>query len=105
MVNKNKPGAGLQREIGKLGFSAIVLNGMIGAGIFALPAVAAANTGLFSPWMFVICGLLIMTVVLSMARAASFFSGTGGPNRSTAWVRPRPISSWDLPRPLWTISR
>ncbi|MEE8495710.1 MAG: APC family permease [Xanthomonadales bacterium] len=79
MVNKNNGEAGLQREIGKLGFSAIVLNGTIGAGIFALPAVAAAKTGLFSPWMFVICGLLIMTVVLSMARAASFFSDTGGP--------------------------
>ncbi|MEE8495734.1 MAG: hypothetical protein V3S21_04580, partial [Xanthomonadales bacterium] len=73
MVDRINPEAGLQREIGKLGFSAIVLNGMIGAGIFALPAVAAAKTGLFSPWMFVICGLLIMTVVLSMARAASFF--------------------------------
>ncbi|MFB3076611.1 MAG: APC family permease [Lysobacterales bacterium] len=79
MANKNRPEAGLQREIGKLGFSAIVLNGTIGAGIFALPAVAAEKTGLFSPWMFFICGLLIMTVVLSMARAASFFSGTGGP--------------------------
>ena len=73
MADKNKSEAGLKREIGKLGFSAIVLNGMIGAGIFALPAVAAEKTGLFSPWMFFICGLLIMTVVLSMARAASFF--------------------------------
>ena len=79
MADKNKSEAGLKREIGKLGFSAIVLNGMIGAGIFALPAVAAEKTGLFSPWMFFICGLLIMTVVLSMARAASFFSDTGGP--------------------------
>ena len=77
--NKKIPEPGLQREIGKLGFSAIVLNGTIGAGIFALPAVAAVATGLFSPWMFVICGLLIMTVVLSMASAASFFSDTGGP--------------------------
>jgi len=83
VANKNRPEAGLQREIGKLGFSAIVLNGTIGAGIFALPAVAAEKTGLFSPWMFFICGLLIMTVVLSMARAASFFSDTGGP---TAYV-------------------
>jgi APA family basic amino acid/polyamine antiporter len=77
--NKKIPEPGLQREIGKLGFSAIVLNGTIGAGIFALPAVAAVATGLFSPWMFVICGLMIMTVVLSMASAASFFSDTGGP--------------------------
>ncbi len=71
--------AGLRREISRLGFGAMSLNGVIGAGIFALPAVAAAATGLFSPWLFLICGLLIMTVVLSFARAASYFSDTGGP--------------------------
>lgn len=71
--------AGLRREINQLGFSALSLNGVIGAGIFALPAVAAAATGLFSPWMFVLCGALIMTVVLSFARVASFFAHTGGP--------------------------
>jgi len=74
---KTEPG--LKREISRLGFAAISLNGVIGAGIFALPAVAAAAGGLFSPWLFLICSLMIMTVVLSMARAASFFSGTGGP--------------------------
>lgn len=69
----------LRREITRLGFGAMSLNGVIGAGIFALPAVAAAATGLFSPWLFVICGALIMTVVLSFARCASYFSDTGGP--------------------------
>lgn len=71
--------ASLKRAIGRLGFSAISLNGVIGAGIFALPAVAAARTGLFSPWIFIICGVLILTIVVSMSRAASFFSSTGGP--------------------------
>ncbi len=70
--------AGLRREISQLGFATISLNGVIGAGIFALPAVAAAATGLFSPWLILICGLLIMPVVLSFARAASFFTATGG---------------------------
>jgi len=69
----------LNREIGQLGFSAIALNGVIGAGIFALPAIAAAKSGNFSPWLFLICAILIMTVVLSFARAASFFRDTGGP--------------------------
>jgi amino acid transporter len=70
---------GLRREIGKLGFGAIALNGTIGAGIFALPAIAVERAGLFSPWLFVICGLLIMLVVLSLSRVASFFRDTGGP--------------------------
>jgi len=77
MNNKDK--VLLNRDIGQLGFAAIALNGVIGAGIFALPAVAAAKSGNFSPWLFLICAILIMTVVLSFARAASFFRDTGGP--------------------------
>ena len=69
---------GLKREISGLGFSALSLNSIIGAGIFGLPAVAAARAGDFGPWMFVICGLLIVTVVLSFARAASTVRSTGG---------------------------
>lgn len=71
--------AGLRKEIGQLGFAAIALNGTIGAGIFALPAIAVARTGLFSPWLYVLCGLLIMLIVLVFARVASYFDDTGGP--------------------------
>jgi len=78
--NMNKdPKVSLNRDISQLGFAAITLNGVIGAGIFALPAVAAERSGSFSPWLFLICAVLIMTVVLSFARAASFFRDTGGP--------------------------
>ena len=69
----------LDREISRLGFAAIALNGVIGAGIFALPAVAAARSGNFSPWLFLFCAVLIMSVVLCFSRAASFVSDTGGP--------------------------
>ena len=41
MTSKKNSGMGLKREIGQLGFGAIALNGTIGAGIFALPAIAA----------------------------------------------------------------
>ncbi|MCF6226342.1 MAG: amino acid permease, partial [Xanthomonadales bacterium] len=77
MKNDNK--VHLERGIGQLGFSAIALNGVIGAGIFALPAVAAARSGYFSPWLFLFCAGLIMTVVLCFSRASSFFDDTGGP--------------------------
>ncbi|MCW8925520.1 MAG: amino acid permease [Xanthomonadales bacterium] len=70
--------ARLERAITRTGYSAITLNGVIGAGIFGLPAVAAAKTGAFSPWLFVWAGLLILTVVLSFARASSMFRHTGG---------------------------
>lgn len=38
-----------------------------------------AQAGLFSPWLYVLCGLLIMLIVLAFARVASFFEDTGGP--------------------------
>lgn len=70
---------GLKREIGQFGFGAIALNGTIGAGIFALPAIAAERAGLFSPWLYIVCGFLIMAIVLVFARVASYFNDTGGP--------------------------
>jgi amino acid transporter len=71
--------AGLRKEISQLGFGAIALNGTIGAGIFALPAIAVARGGLFSPWIYIACGLLIMAIVFVFARVASYFQNTGGP--------------------------
>ncbi len=80
MTKENEgSGTGLKREIGQLGFGAIALNGTIGAGIFALPAIAVGRAGLFSPWIYVFCGVLIMAIVFVFARVASYFSDTGGP--------------------------
>lgn len=69
----------LRREISRIGVATIAMNGVVGSGIFALPAVAIAQAGYFSPWVFVLCGLLILSVALTLARAASFFEITGGP--------------------------
>lgn len=69
----------LRREIGRVGVATIAMNGVIGSGIFALPAIAIAQSGYFSPWIFLLCGVLIISVALSLARAASFFDITGGP--------------------------
>ncbi len=69
----------LTRSIKTLGFSALAINGLIGAGIFALPAAAAESSGDFSPWMFVVCGLLMSTIILSFAQLATHYRGTGGP--------------------------
>lgn len=79
MTNAAKSGVGLRREISQLGFGAIALNGIIGAGIFALPGIAVDYAGLFSPWLFVLCGLLIMLIVLVFACVAGYFDDTGGP--------------------------
>ena len=71
----------LARQLSALGVWLLVINGIIGAGIFGLPADAARLAGGFSPWVFVICAALMLPVMLSFAELASHFDGTGGPVR------------------------
>jgi amino acid transporter len=71
----------LARQLSALGVWLLVINGMIGAGIFGLPAEAARLAGGFSPWVFVICASAALPVMLSFAELASHFEGTGGPVR------------------------
>ena len=69
----------LLRGIGYAGLIILVLNSVIGAGIFALPAAVSAKAGILSPWLFLIVGLLVITVVLTFAELASYFKDSGGP--------------------------
>lgn len=78
-------GQPLKRDIGPLGTSFLALNGMVGAGIFILPATLSTQFGDFSPWLFPTFGLLFMAIVLPFARLASLFSTSGGP---VAYVEP-----------------
>ena len=67
------------RGIGLIGGALIVVNGMIGAGIFATPAKVAASAGILSPWLFLGAGLLFTSVVLTFAELSSYFRTSGGP--------------------------
>lgn len=71
--------AQLRRDIGFFGAAFLVLNSVIGAGIFALPGKVAVNAGLLSPWLFLIVGILFISVVLTFAELASYYDRTGGP--------------------------
>jgi basic amino acid/polyamine antiporter, APA family len=71
--------AGLIRGIGLAGAALIVLNSVIGAGIFALPAAIAERAGTLSPWLFLVCGVLVITIVLTYSELASYFRDSGGP--------------------------
>jgi len=68
----------LVRAIGFLGVAVLALNAVIGAGIFALPATVTAQAGLLSPWLFLIIGTLVITIVLTFAELASYFKESGG---------------------------
>jgi len=69
----------LVRGIGFAGLIILVLNVVIGAGIFALPAAISARAGVLSPWLFLVVGLLVITIVLTFAELASYFKDSGGP--------------------------
>ncbi|MBT5218546.1 MAG: amino acid permease [Woeseia sp.] len=69
----------LLRGIGMAGAVILVLNSIIGAGIFALPSAVAASAGILSPWLFLIVGVLVITIVLTFAELASYFKESGGP--------------------------
>ncbi len=71
--------AALRRDIGFFGAAFLVLNAVIGAGIFALPGKVAASAGLLSPWLFLVVGALFLAVVLTFAELASYYDRTGGP--------------------------
>ena len=75
----NDKGAQLRRDIGFFGAAFLVLNAMIGAGIFALPGKVAVNAGLLSPWLFLVVGIVFLAVVLTFAELASYFRDSGGP--------------------------
>ncbi|MBL8180900.1 MAG: amino acid permease [Blastocatellia bacterium] len=69
----------LERTLGRWDMTAIVINTIIGAGIFGLPAKVYAAIGSYSLIAFVMCAVIIGLVVFCYAEVASRFSATGGP--------------------------
>jgi basic amino acid/polyamine antiporter, APA family len=70
---------GLRRDIGFWGTVALVVNGLVGAGIFAVPSTLAASAGPWGPIMFVGVGLVFLAIVAVFAELASLNQATGGP--------------------------
>ena len=63
-------------------------NGIVGAGIFILPATLHLQFGAFSPWLFPIFGALILLIAVPFAWQAALFSASGGPVAYTAVFGP-----------------
>jgi amino acid transporter len=71
----------LARAIGRWDLVAFVINGIVGAGIFGLPAKVHALLGAWGLVAIVACAGLIGVVILCFAEVSSRFSETGGPYR------------------------
>ena len=78
VVSAPKEEAGLIRALGIPGLTANIVNSTVGAGIFALPALVAAQLGAASPLAYIICAVAMCLFVTSFAMAGSRVSLTGG---------------------------
>lgn len=69
----------LLRELGRWDLTAIGVNQVIGAAVFAQPAILAAQAGAWSALMVGAVGVASMLIALSFAEVGSRFDATGGP--------------------------
>jgi amino acid transporter len=69
---------GLIRAVGVRGLTAGIINYMVGAGIFVLPAVVAAKVGGAAPVVYVVCAISMALIVMCFAEAGSRVSLSGG---------------------------
>ena len=69
----------LERTIGLGGSALISFNGVVGAGIFALPAALLVDWGSFSPWLFLLVAVSALLVIIPFTRSAAVFTESGGP--------------------------
>jgi amino acid transporter len=70
--------AGLVRAVGPAALAASIISQTIGAGIFALPAVLAANVGVYAPLAILVCGLAVGAVAICFAEGGSRIPTSGG---------------------------
>src|SRR5262245_60641146 len=69
----------LVRGIRRWDLVALVLNGIIGAGIFGLPSKVFALTGTYSLIAYLVCAVAVVAIVVCFAEIGSRYQETGGP--------------------------
>ena len=77
MENQESPG--LIRAMGRWTLTALVINSIIGSGIFGLPSVVAGYVSRQSPLAYLVAAAGIGVVIACFAEVASQFAAAGGP--------------------------
>lgn len=77
-MQKTSP-EGLVRGIRRWDLVALTINGVIGAGIFGLPARVYVLIGSYSLIAFIVCAIVVVLTILCFAEVGSRFDETGGP--------------------------
>jgi amino acid transporter len=69
---------GLKRVIGVPGLTLSIISGIIGAGIFALPAIVSTALGTFAVFAYIVCGVLLASILFCYAEIGSRVTTSGG---------------------------
>jgi basic amino acid/polyamine antiporter, APA family len=69
----------LVRAIGRWSLAALVINSIIGSGVFGLPSTMAGFLGKSSPLAVLLAGVAVAPIVACYAEVSSYFTEAGGP--------------------------
>jgi basic amino acid/polyamine antiporter, APA family len=75
----NSPRSQLVRAIGRWSLVALVVNSIVGSGVFGLPSTVAALIGVYSPYAVLAAGAGMSVIIGCFAEVASRFQEAGGP--------------------------
>ena len=78
MVKLN-PRPSLVRSIGRWSLAALVVNSIIGSGVYGMPSVVVKLVGSRAPWAWLAAALFSGVIMACFAEIASRFDQSGGP--------------------------
>lgn len=69
---------GLKRVVGVSGLALSIVNGIIGSGIFVLPAIVGIAMGAFGIFGYIFCSIILAAIMLCYAEIGSRVTSSGG---------------------------
>ena len=69
---------GLKRVVGVSGLALAIVNGVIGSGIFVLPAIVGIAMGAFGIFGYIVCSIMLAAIMLCYAEIGSKVTCSGG---------------------------
>ena len=69
---------GLKRVVGVSGLAIAIVGGVIGSGIFVLPAIVGIAMGAFGVFSYIFCGIMLAAILFCYAEIGSRVTGSGG---------------------------
>jgi basic amino acid/polyamine antiporter, APA family len=78
LVTEHERDTGLVRAVGTWALAASIVNIIVGASIFVIPATLAANMGPYAPVAFIVCAVAMGSVAICFAEGGSRIPTSGG---------------------------